>query len=223
MPTHTSAGRLHLAFLRAARRHWNRQAMADSTGQSLTYGRAALASVALGRALRRRTPGETNVGVLLPASVGGALANLALAMSGRTPVNLNFTIGADALDASIEQAGIRTIVSSRVFLEKAGLAFRPSMILLEDIRKEITAADKIAAAIGARLVPEAAAAALRGGRAHATETLATIVFSSGSTGLPKGVMLTHANVLENIDAFSAVYPIGPGHCMLGVLPFFHSF
>ena len=81
--------------------------MADSTGQRLTYGAALVASVVLGRAIARRTRGQTNVGLLLPASVGGALANIATLMAGKVPVNLNFTIGQEALDAAIKQADIQ--------------------------------------------------------------------------------------------------------------------
>jgi acyl-[acyl-carrier-protein]-phospholipid O-acyltransferase/long-chain-fatty-acid--[acyl-carrier-protein] ligase len=223
MATHSTAGWLHLAFFRSARRHWRQLAIADSTGRSLTYGRALLASLALGRLLARRTPGQRMVGILLPATVGGALANIALFMAGRLPVNLNFTIGAEALAAAIELAGIRTIVTSRVFLEKAGLPAEPSMIFLEDLIGAITIGDKIAAFIDARLVSQSRFAARHGAGGDAAGALATIIFSSGSTGMPKGVMLTHANILENIDSFSSVYPMSTADRFLGVLPFFHSF
>ena len=129
---------LHTDFMRAAKRRWSRMAMADSTGQKLTFGRALVGSLLLSRLIRERTKGEDRVGLLLPASVGGALANIATLAADRTPVNLNFTIGADAMDGAIQQAGIRTILTSKRFLEKAGIDARPEMVFLEDLRAGIT-------------------------------------------------------------------------------------
>jgi acyl-[acyl-carrier-protein]-phospholipid O-acyltransferase/long-chain-fatty-acid--[acyl-carrier-protein] ligase len=214
---------LHTEFFRSARRHGRSLAMADSTGQELTYGRASIAAVALARVLDRRTPGEDMVGTLLPASVGGALANIALLAAGRVPVNLNFTIGEEALDQAITQAGIRTIISSKRFLAKAGLPARPSMIFLEDLKAEVTPADRIAAVWLARLAPMAWVRRRYARRARTSACLATIIFSSGSTGVPKGVMLTHANILANVDSLVQVFPMNPQHRFMGVLPFFHSF
>ncbi|HUL71794.1 MAG TPA: acyl-[ACP]--phospholipid O-acyltransferase [Vicinamibacterales bacterium] len=209
---------LHQAFARTARRRFWRFAMADSTGQTLTYGRALMAALVIGRVLARRTRGDQHVGLLLPASVGGALANIATFMAGRVPVNLNFTIGADALDAAIGQAGIRTIVTSKQFIRKASIEPRPGMVFLEDLRETIGLGDKLAGLVRAMFVP----ARWLGARGGAS-TLATIVFSSGSTGEPKGVMLTHANLLANVDALAQIFPMTADDCFIGVLPFFHSF
>ena len=96
--------RVHVEFMRVARRHWRQLAMADTTGQMLTYGRTLIGAFALGRVLARRTKGEANVGTLLPASAGCALANIALLIAGKVPINLNFTIGQEALDGAIAQA-----------------------------------------------------------------------------------------------------------------------
>ena len=80
--------------------------MADSTGRELTFGRALVGSLLLARAIRQRVPAGSSVGLLLPASVGGALANIAASIAGRTPVNLNFTAGRDAMAAAIDRCGI---------------------------------------------------------------------------------------------------------------------
>jgi acyl-[acyl-carrier-protein]-phospholipid O-acyltransferase/long-chain-fatty-acid--[acyl-carrier-protein] ligase len=80
--------------------------------------------------IRARTAGQTNVGVLLPASVGGALANIAVLMAGRVPVNLNFTIGAEAMQGAVTQARIATILTSKRFLSKAGIDELPGMVFL---------------------------------------------------------------------------------------------
>ena len=218
-----SGARLHVELIRAARRHWRRLAIADSLGQNLSYGKALIASLALGRALERKTRGEQMVGVSLPATAGAALANVALFYAGRVPVNLNFTIGREALEAAIAQAGIRTILTSKVFIKKAELPALPGMVFLEDIRGEVRALDKALALIEARVTPFMMLRRRYGRRRDAVPGLATIIFSSGSTGQPKGVMLTHANVLANIDSLTQIFPMGPGDVFIGVLPFFHSF
>jgi acyl-[acyl-carrier-protein]-phospholipid O-acyltransferase/long-chain-fatty-acid--[acyl-carrier-protein] ligase len=221
----TAADRLHLEFVRAARAHWSTLAAADSTGVSLTYGRLLIASLALGRLLARRTPGERHVGVMLPATVASALANIALFFAGRLPVNLNFTLGADVTQAAVDPARVRTILTSRAFLEKAGLSAMPGMVFLEDLRPMVTAADKVLALLTARLAPRWWLRARYAGpdAEDGSSPLATIIFSSGSTAQPKGVLISHAAILGNIDSLTQIFPIGPSDRFLGILPLFHSF
>jgi acyl-[acyl-carrier-protein]-phospholipid O-acyltransferase/long-chain-fatty-acid--[acyl-carrier-protein] ligase len=214
---------LHTAFITTAKRHWRRLAMADSTGQRLTYGRALVGALLLSRIIRSKSAGQEMVGLMLPASVGGALANIAVLFAGRTPVNLNFTAGQDAMSAARQQCGIQTVITSRRFLEKAGLPADAGMIFLEDMRGDISSTQKLFTLLRARLLPSALLKRQVGQPDWRTSSTAAIIFSSGSTGQPKGVQLTHANLLANVDSLAQIFPMDHRDCFIGVLPFFHSF
>ena len=162
------------------------------------------------------------VGVLLPASVGGALANIAILFAGKAPVNLNFTAGRDTMASALEQCGIKTIVTSRVFLSKANLETIDGMVFLEEIRKTFSPLQKIAAALTAFVTPPSWLTR-RYLRSQKPRDLATVIFSSGSTGAPKGVMLSHFNVVSNIEGIRQVIPFTAADRIMGVLPLFHSF
>ncbi|HJZ75865.1 MAG TPA: AMP-binding protein [Vicinamibacterales bacterium] len=216
------ADTLGTRFLSQAKQRWSSFCVADSTGRELTFGRTLTGALLLSRAIRRLAPDDRNIGLLLPASVGGALANIAATFAGKVPVNLNFTAGHDAMAAAIERTGITTILTSRAFVARAGIETLRGMVYLEDLLAATSAATRAAMLTAARALPAAAIARLFLAPA-ATDALATIIFSSGSTGMPKGVMLTHRNVLANIDAANAVFQLQPNDVMLGILPFFHSF
>jgi len=214
---------LHVSFLTTAKRRWRGLAMADSTGQRLTYGRALVGALLLSRVIRAKTTGQDMVGLLLPASVGGALANIATLFAGRVPVNLNFTAGAEAMADARTQCDIRTVITSRRFLDKAGIEATPDMVFLEDLRTTITPVQKLVALVRARVIPSVWLRRTLGRRDWTASTPAAIIFSSGSTGQPKGVVLTHANLLSNVDSLAQIFPMEHSDCFIGVLPFFHSF
>lgn len=214
---------LHLRFLRSARRHWSRACVADSTGTRLTFGRTLVGSLGFAGWLRRQRPADRMVGVMLPASVAGVLVNVAALFAGKVPVNLNFTAGAEAAEAALAQCGIATIVTSRRFVEKAKLTPRPEMVFVEDIAAAITTARKVQLALACRLLPRGLLVRLFDLRRQQPDDLATVLFSSGSTGVPKGVMLSHHNLLSNVEAIEQVLWIAPADKFMGVLPFFHAF
>lgn len=217
-PLHTSLG---ATFIRNARRHWAEPAMDDTLGRSLTWGRTLAGALALARVLARKTRGQDRVGILLPPSVGGALVNIALTLLRKTTVNLNFTASAEAFRSSIQQAGLRTIITSRAFLEKfPQFAELPGLLLAEDLRGGITRAAGLRALLAARLAPVGWLTRTRGVSA---DDVATIIFSSGTTGEPKGVMLTHHNIASNVEAYTMVLrPTGTDR-LCATLPLFHSF
>jgi acyl-[acyl-carrier-protein]-phospholipid O-acyltransferase / long-chain-fatty-acid--[acyl-carrier-protein] ligase len=205
-------------FVRAARRNWKGVALTDSTGKQLSYGRALAASIMMRRWMKTKCAGERNIGLLLPASVGGALANLGVALAGKTAVNLNFTAGEDAMRQAMVRCGIRTVISSRQFLEKIKVEPWPGTVFLEDVMSATGAFQKFRAAMTARFAP----AGFLAGSAKPDDA-AAIIFSSGSTGTPKGIVLSHWNLVSNVEATAQVYTVGHADCMLGVLPLFHSF
>ncbi len=210
-------------FIRTARRRWFSLCMTDSTGKELTYGKTLIGSLALSRWIRRHCRNEEMVGLLLPSSVGGAVANIAVLMSGKVPVNLNFTSGAEAMRSAIEQCGIRTILTSKRFLKKAKIEEIEGMVFLERVMQQVTPVQKLAAAVAAAALPSRLLSRLYTPETRDSSALAAVIFSSGSTGVPKGIMLSHHNILSNIEGVAQVFWVTEKDRMLGVLPFFHSF
>jgi len=227
-------------FAESARENWKRRAVADSSGKALTYGRTLAGALALKGKLEgllvksSLSAGNQNnlpplqgggtkqqyVGVLLPPSVGGTLTNLALSLLGRVPVNLNYTLSEPALSSIISQCGMTAIVTSKAFLEKMpALASLDGLVLLEDIMPTISGFDKFIALLKARLLPLSLLGCSDG---FTADSVATVIFSSGSTGDPKGVMLTHHNIMSNVEALRMVFRVDLNDNICSALPFFHS-
>ncbi|MBI2062034.1 MAG: MFS transporter, partial [Nitrospirae bacterium] len=214
---------LSARFLRSAKRRWFLFCMADSTGRELTYGKALTISLLLAQWLRKNGGGERMVGLLLPASIAGALANIALLLAGKIPVNLNFTAGSEAISSAINQCRIETILASRTFLARAKIEEREGMVFLEDVMKQMTPSAKVSTALLAFFLPCRVLEAIYYRGEWNPDSLATVIFSSGSTGVPKGVMLSHHNILSNIEGIAQLFWVTSRDRVMGVLPFFHSF
>ena len=148
------------------------------------------------------------VGVLLPATVAGSLVNIAILLAGKVPVNLNFTAGAESMAAAVSQCQITTIITSRHFYPKQISLSMPGMVFVEDIRKTFTGAQKFMIAAKAFLLP-ARWLNRRYRKQQRSSDLATVIFSSGSTGVPKGVMLSHHNILANVESIAQVIQLMP--------------
>ena len=140
---------------------------------------------------------------MLPPSAGAILVNVAAAFSGRVSVNLNYTVGIDSLESAVGQTGLRTVVTSREFLEKAEVTLPDNVqpIWLDEIASGIGGMDRFGAMLRAMVFPVRALERFAGAiRRPEVGDLVTVIFSSGSTGEPKGVMLSHFNIDSNSEA-----------------------
>lgn len=208
-------------FIKAARRNRRKRCICDSTGRRLNYGRILSTAIALREKLKPVTAAHEMVGIMLPASVGGVLANLTVTLLGNIPVNLNYTMSEKQINSAIEQCGIKLVISSHAFAERlANFDNLPKTIFLEDIGAGINLLAKIKAYLLARFMPRRLLAKTK---ANCGDKTAAVIFSSGSSGEPKGVMLSHNNIFSNIDAIRKVLFFTPNDNLCATLPFFHAF
>lgn len=220
---------VHRQFIRQACRHPFRVCMIDpnSPGKKLMkYGEALVGAKLLAGRLALRLGDDRMVGLWLPPSMGGAMTNIAVAFLGRTAVNLNYSASMPIVQSSIRQCGIRRVLTSKLFTAKVPLDPGPGveLVYLDDFRKEITGWQRLRAYLGVLLLPRFVQERLTLWRPQPSmDDVVTIIFSSGSTGDPKGVMLTHANLAANVEStVQAIDPV-PSDRLVGILPFFHSF
>ncbi|MFM1920314.1 MAG: hypothetical protein RLZZ303_1948 [Candidatus Hydrogenedentota bacterium] len=215
---------LHRGFIKSARAHLRKSAIADTTSGELSYFKALVGSIVFARKLKKILGPEEMVGVLVPPSVGGALTNIALEMLGRVPVNLNYTASNDTLESCARQCGIKQVLTSKKFLERLTQMKPPGeVVFLEDIKESVAGKDRIVAMLLGLFAPIFLIENVLGTRRKTEDDLATIIFSSGSEGEPKGVMLTHRNIIYNAECVLEVFPHDKDSVIIGYLPFFHSF
>jgi acyl-[acyl-carrier-protein]-phospholipid O-acyltransferase/long-chain-fatty-acid--[acyl-carrier-protein] ligase len=213
-------------LIRSCKSAGSRQKIADSSGKALDGTKLLAGTVALKRVLNRGVldADDKMVGVLIPPSVGGTIANTALTLDHRVAVNLNYTLSAEVMNFCIKDCGIRKVLTSRAFMEKR--PFEPDeaeLVYLEDLSEQVTGFDKLIGILQSKLLPAGLLDKIHGLERIEWDDLMTIIFTSGSTGDPKGVMLSNRNVGTNIEAVNEMFHITAEDVMLGVLPFFHSF
>ena len=193
----------------------------DVVTGALSYRKLLTGARVLGRRFEAMTAPDEAVGVLLPNTNGVVLSSLGLASAGRVAAMVNYTAGPASVTAAVRTADIRTVVSSKAFVEKAGIADiieaigkgGAKLVWLEDLRASVGTFEKLAAAALWRFALH---------RQEAGKP-AVILFTSGSEGTPKAVVLTHRNLLANVMQAEARISFSPADRLLNVLPVFHSF
>ncbi len=198
-------------------------ALIDGDERVLTYEQIIRAALALGHALKRGTKAGENVGIMLPTGAGSVIAFFAVSAYGRVPAMLNFTSGIAGLRSALKTAKVKRIVTARRFVELAkaepivdAMSKYYEIVYLEDVREKLSLLDKIFAAVGTFVPSLVAANAM-----HSTP--AVILFTSGTEGEPKGVALSHGNLLSNVEQVRAHLPLYQTDILFNPLPTFHCF
>jgi acyl-[acyl-carrier-protein]-phospholipid O-acyltransferase/long-chain-fatty-acid--[acyl-carrier-protein] ligase len=214
---------LHQSLIHNAHRHPFRFAMGDKRRPKMKWGGVLLSSIFLARRLRATWKDQEMVGILLPPSVPGALVNYAATLSGKIPVNLNYTSSDESLASCAAQCKLETVITTKQLLDRIPLKVPGRMVLLEEVAAGHSLGERLIALLLWFFPGRALEKILGGGKAKTLDDLATIIFSSGSTGEPKGVMLTHYNIASNVEQVGQTFMLDHHDSLLGVLPFFHSF
>ena len=208
-----------------AKRPWHEE-LVDRTAErrALTSGQLLAVAAALSRRIRKTIP-ENRVGIVLPPGAGAHIVNLAVACAGKTPVNLNFTVGRPAIEASLRLGEIRTIITAEAMRAKVPhFPFPPNTL---DVKAELEAMGGKKAILpwllAVWLLPNQWVADLLELPHEGDQAEAGLLFTSGSSGEPKGVVLSHRNILANCSQISSLSILPDSAIMLGCLPVFHSF
>jgi acyl-[acyl-carrier-protein]-phospholipid O-acyltransferase/long-chain-fatty-acid--[acyl-carrier-protein] ligase len=212
------------ALLEASQTHGSSHVIADDLDQNpMTYRALITASYALGAALAGRSQERERVGVLLPTSRAALVTFFGLQATGRVPAMLNFSTGAASVQAACRASEISLVITARRFVERAKLeplvaALEPhvTLVYLEDVRAEIGTVDRLTAAVRAAVSRPCH-------RPDRANDAAVVLFTSGSEGTPKGVVLSHRNLLANRHQLASVIDLSPKDIVLNALPVFHSF
>jgi acyl-[acyl-carrier-protein]-phospholipid O-acyltransferase/long-chain-fatty-acid--[acyl-carrier-protein] ligase len=220
---------LAASWLKTVKRLGNNSAVVDNPGEPISGYKLAAAVIGFSHLMRRYSQ-EQNVGILLPASSAGAIANMASLCCGKTVVNLNYTASIESLTAAINNAGIKSIYTSSKFLQRldkkgfgiSGLFAGVHVFYMEELKNELdrTAMAVILATV--RLLPAWLLKTLYC-KHVALDSPAAILFSSGSEGAPKGIMLSHRNFMANLKQISDVLNTEDTDVIMATLPLFHAF
>ncbi len=216
-------------WVETSMRRGNPVVLSDTLGANLKARTALTGSLLLSKRIASINE-QQNVGLLLPTTAGGLLASMAVMLLGKTLVTLNYTAPLDGILSAIEQAGLKTVFTSSRFLEKCktrGIHLEPlgekvTLVMLEDIQAGISSWEKLSTLLCCKLLP-VSWIKKKYCASPALDSTAVILFSSGSEGPPKGVMLSHKNILANVKQVNHILNAKANDVILANLPIFHSF
>ena len=211
---------LHHRFIEVAKKFGDKLFVIDRTaGRKFTYKRALIASLIISGKMKRYDPGF--IGVMMPTSAGAALTILGTLMSGRVPVMINYSTGADENCVfAKKKCDFRTILTSRVFIERINCPVVPGMVFIEDLMAEISGLDKLRAAAISKL-PVAILKKKVAGCNEDDDLF--VLFTSGSERDPKAVELTHRGISSIVDGLEEIVNLTREDIFLCQLPYFHIF
>ena len=218
-----------VSWLKTAKRMSFQMSATDITGEPLSNHKFITAVFAFSGLIAKKSP-EQNIGLLIPASVGGAITNMAVLALGKTAVNLNFTASKEALQGAVKKADIKTVYTSKKFLHKLkgkGINIKEilpqtKLIYLEDFKKELSKGKMLFTLLVAMLLPARILQFFYIKRIKLDDT-AAILFSSGSEGVPKGVELSHLNLAANSRQVADMLNTRENDIIMSTLPTFHAF
>ncbi len=216
------------AMLNAAERFGkDRLILEDINREPISYKQLLTKAMILGRVIRKNTETDEHVGIMMPNVIGTSVTFLAVQYAARVPAMINFTGGIQTILRSCETGKIKTIYTSRKFIENAdlqelatALEEKVCLIYLEDFRDRISVIDKLAGLIRS-FYPVSHYRRISKG--ISPDSPAVILFTSGSEGSPKGVVLSHSNILSNYAQVSCHINFTPQDLIFSCLPLFHTF
>ena len=218
------ADSLPMTLLAGLKRHSKCKVIDGADDSELGYDKVLAAAIAFSKFIKKETD-EPRVAIVLPPGKGGLIANLAVMFAGKTPVNLNFTAGPDAVRSCIHQSGVDCFITADPFVRKvSSFPWPPTrdLILIERVLPELKKSI-VTWAVISKLLPVGILGNLLGLNKRKNHEEAALLFTSGSSGEPKGVVLSHRNLLANVTQFATRLNLPENSSVLGCLPLFHSF
>ena len=218
-------GNLARALIQGFKKNGARCKLLDGKDdKEMPYDKLFAAAIALSKVVKAETS-KARVGIILPPGMAALIANVAVVLAGKTPVNVNFTASRTAIESAIRQADLDKFLTADLLVRKMQVFPWPPMkqlVMLE--RLFPTLKKKIAVwFVLQKILPAAALAALLGVSKCGGRDEASLIFTSGSSGEPKGVVLSHRNILANVAQFGSRLNLKSDDSLLGCLPLFHSF
>ena len=218
-------GSLATALLEGLKKHGSKNRVIDGADDSeLRFDKILATAIAFSKHLIEATS-ERRIGIVLPPGKAGLIANLAVVFAGKVPVNLNFTAGHESVKSAIRQSGIDRLITADPFVRKISTFPWPPTRELIFIERVLPTLKKqiVRWALISKLLPAGVLATMLGLDKFSGDDEAVLLFTSGSSGEPKGVALSHRNVLANVCQFATRLNMPKGSSILGCLPLFHSF